>query len=172
MSVCRSSRFSMLPCFIPLTIWYPVAPLGHAGVLTEVMQVANDIRMNKVCGSAKTTSPKPARLYVWHNDVSSLKVNALHRSPADRHSSAHAATDCTLATLSRNVLSILKPAVPSSKKLSDGLPHCTTMKRACACVPPPNHNRKQPQKDDVRVGTQRFGTEHATKMAINAKNTE
>jgi len=102
-----------------------MAAVVEVGSSVEVMQAANDIRMNKVCGSAKTISPKSARLYVWHDDVSSLNVNALHLSPTDRHSSAHASTDCTLTRSSRTVLSNLRPAVPSSKKPSDGPPHCT-----------------------------------------------
>jgi hypothetical protein len=92
-----------------------VMAVDDVGPSVEVMQAANDIRMNKVCGSAKTISPKSARLYVWHDDVSNLNVNALHLSPVDRHRSAHASTDCTLTRSSRNVLSNLRPAVPSSK---------------------------------------------------------
>jgi hypothetical protein len=104
-----------------------VMAVDDVGPSVEVMQAANDIRMNKVCGSAKTISPKSARLYVWHDDVSNLNVNALHLSPFDRHRSAHASTDCTITRSSRTVLSNLRPAVPSSKKPSDGPSHCTTM---------------------------------------------
>jgi hypothetical protein len=99
-----------------------VMAVVDVGPSVEVMQAAKDIRTNKVCGSAKTISPKSAWRYVWHDDVSSLNENDLHLSPADRHSSAHASTDCTLTRSSRTVLSYLIPAMPLSKKLSDGPP--------------------------------------------------